>query len=505
MNIEKTYLEDEHQLKVTAEIEQDAFDKAKYLASKKLSKGLKISGFRPGKAPYKMIVQHMGEEHIINEAIKSLLDNVYPEIINEIDEELYNPGQLQEIQSFEPLIFEILIPLKPTVELGEYHSIRIPYNPPAVSQEDIDEVIKRQRSQQSTVKEVDHPAEENNIVDTKVTGRVADADPEDEEAHVMTNQPLPVLVKSANEDNSKEWPFPGFSRQLLGASRGDTLELIHEHSETEAVSEDLPGKEVLYTVSIESIRERVLPEFNDEFVQSNSNFETVEEFVDALEEGMGAQAQAKYESAYVGKILDAVLEVSTVKYPSQMLEDKVEAKIEDIKARLKAQELEMETYLEMQKMSADDLQEQVTLELEKSLPKSLLLGNIFDSEDLNVTSEDVTTEYQRIVDEAFGSEESSDRKAFYNSQGSVNLLNSISSRMTTDIVLNFLQALAKGEDVSGFKKSTEEETEVVEERQDTGGEANAEGAVDAAWEADAAGEIPPSATAPATPQDGEEA
>lgn len=466
MKVEKTYLEDEHQLRLIVEIEQDVYDKAKYLASKTLSKGIKIPGFRPGKAPYNMVVQHVGEERINHEALENILDDVYPNIVKDLEEELYGPGQLVEVQSLEPLTFELLIPLQYKVELGEYQSIRVPYEAPTIEQEDIDEVIRQQRLQQATVEEVDTPAEENSLVDLKISGKVVDADPDDEDAQIMVNQPLPVLIKFEDDDDSKEWPFPGFSRQLLGASAGDSLELVYEYPDTEDVNEDLRGKEVLYSVSVENIRDRVLPEFDDEFVQSISNLKTPEELVERLRENMEAQALADYESEYVEEVLDAILEVSDVKYSTPMLEDKVEERFKSISENIEAQGLELEAYLEMRDIDEDQLREEITADVKPSLLRGLLMSSILDTENLTVSPKSVTAEYQRVLDNAFGEEDSPERKKFLNSADSIELLNTIASRMTTEFVIDFLIALAKGEDISSFKKSDEDELIDIEAASD---------------------------------------
>ena len=139
----------------------------------------------------------------------------------------------------------------------------------------MDKILDRMLSQQASIEPVDHPAEEGNLVDTSLDCRAVDSDPEDKESYLLKNQPLPVMIKGKKADDKKEWPFPGFSRQLLGVSSGDKLELTYEFPDDETVDEDYRGKEVLYAVQVEGIRERVLPELNDEFVRTVSDLESV--------------------------------------------------------------------------------------------------------------------------------------------------------------------------------------------------------------------------------------
>ena len=247
MKIEQTYLED-HQLEVTVEADQEVFEKAKHLAAKEISKKKTIPGFRPGKAPYQRVVSHFGEAAIVDQALEYFLDDVYPQIIDEIEQEPYGPGSVKEIKSLEPPVFIFHIPLQPEVDLGDYRELRLEFERSDIDPDEVGKVIDRMLAQQASVEPVDHPAEESNLVDTSLDARPAESDPEDEESYLLKNQPLPVMIKSKDEDDSREWPFPGFSRQLLGVSSGDELELTHVFPDDESVEEEYRGKEVLYSV-----------------------------------------------------------------------------------------------------------------------------------------------------------------------------------------------------------------------------------------------------------------
>ncbi|MEA2008346.1 MAG: hypothetical protein U9O54_04440, partial [Chloroflexota bacterium] len=374
-------------------------------------------------------------------------------------------GQLEEVKSLEPPTLEFIVPLEPQVELGDYRSIRIPFEATVISEEDVYESIERLQSQHLTVKEVEEPAAEKNIVDTKVSGRVANAAPDDENAQIMINQPLPVLIKSEGEDNSNEWPFPGFSRQLLGVSAGETLELVHEHADDESVAEDTRGKEVIYTVTVEDVQSRIFPELTDEFIQSVTDFETKEELINSTRDELKENAQYDDREEYIEKILDAILEDSTVKFPQQMVEDEAEAKVKQLTENLESQGLKLEVVLRMQNKKESELLEDMTESAEHQIPRTLLLKEIIGKENLNVSTENAIKEYHDILDQSF-EEGSEERKNFESSMNALQLLDSISSNMISTTALNFLQASAKGEDVSPFLKPEEEEVEAEEEHED---------------------------------------
>jgi trigger factor len=459
LKIEQSYLE-EHQLEVIVEADQETFEKAKHLAAKELAKGKKIPGYRPGKAPYKLIVNHFGEGAIIDQALEHFLDDIYPKILEEVEQEPYGPGQVKEIKSLEPPTFIFNIPLQPEVTLGDYREIRIAYEQSDVSSDDVDEVIGRMLSQQASVEPVEHPAEESNLVDTSLDCYPTESDPEDEDRFLLKSQPLPVMIKTKDEDDSKEWPFPGFSRQLLGVSAGDSLELTHEFPDEETVDEDYRGKEVLYAVSVEGIRERVLPEMDDEFVKTISELETVAELKDQIQEELNTQRETEEENTYINQILEAILEEAEVKFPPQMLDSEIDGEVHELEARLKSQGMDLEMYLGIQDMEEEGLREQIKPNAEKRIIQGLLIGKISEAEDLDINPEEITGEFQSVLDNHFGDDESS-RTEYMNSGESVALLNRISSQIITRKTLDFLIAVAKGEDISEFLKP--EEVEIEEE------------------------------------------
>jgi len=461
LKIEQTYLED-HQLEVTVEAEQEIFEKAKHLAAKEMSKGKNIPGFRPGKAPYQRVVTHFGEAAIIDNALDHFLDEVYPQIIEEIDQEPYGPGQVKEIKTLEPPTFVFYIPLQPEVKLGEYREIRLPYEKADVPQEEVDKILDRMLSQQAAIEPVDHPAEEGNLVDTSLDARSAESDPEDEESYLLKNQPLPVMIKGKKDDDNKEWPFPGFSRQLLGVSSGDALELTYEFPDDDTVDEDYRGKEVLYAVQVEGIRERVLPELDDAFVKTVSDLESVDELREQILEELTAQQAMEEENTYVNSILEKILEDAEVKFPPQMIENEIEGEVQELESRLKSQGMDLEMYLKIQDLEEEGLREQIKPNAEKRITHGLVIGKISESEDLDINTQDITDEFKAVLDNHFGDDEKG-RAEYMQSGDSVALLNRISSQIVSRKTLDFLMAIAQGEDITDYLKKEEPEEETVEE------------------------------------------
>ena len=200
---------EDHQVKVTVEVEADLLEEAKRNAARKLSRRVKIPGFRPGKAPYQVVLRQFGEAAIMEDAIELLIEEVYPKVIEEASIKPYGPGSLENIVSTEPPVLEFVIPLDAEVKLGDYTNIQKPYEPEEVSEEQIDEVIKNLQDRQAILEPVERSAEEGDVVTLSISGerKLTEAD---EDPVLVADYEKQVLVLPEGEEDDKEWPYPGF-------------------------------------------------------------------------------------------------------------------------------------------------------------------------------------------------------------------------------------------------------------------------------------------------------
>ncbi|MFM8320146.1 MAG: trigger factor, partial [Chloroflexota bacterium] len=158
MKIE-TQIRDDHQAELTVEVELERLEALKTKAAAKIARKIKVPGFRPGKAPYTVVLRQVGEAAVIEEAIELLVDEIYPEVIKEANIQPYGPGNLEAIPSMDPLTFKFIIPLEATVEMGDYQAIRKPYEPKEITDQDVDNVIQDLRDRQAIVEPVERPAQ----------------------------------------------------------------------------------------------------------------------------------------------------------------------------------------------------------------------------------------------------------------------------------------------------------------------------------------------------------
>src|SRR5512141_3044726 len=229
LKIEKT-IEENHEAKLVVEIDPELMDKYKRRAARKIAERGKIAGFRPGKAPYEMVVRTYGEQPIIEQAVDFLIDAEYQNILKEADVNPGAAGSLESIDSLEPPKFTFRVPLAPTVDLGDIHSLRMPYEWMAPDQADVDKAIEDLRQMYATTENVEREVQEGDYVLVDVKSETPE----------LNRTGFAAFVRS--EERDTEWPYNGFARELMGLKPGDTKTIRHTFPEDWEL-EALRGKE----------------------------------------------------------------------------------------------------------------------------------------------------------------------------------------------------------------------------------------------------------------------
>ncbi len=211
LKIEKQITED-HQARLTVELEPQNLEEAKHRAARKISQKVKIPGFRPGKAPYPVVLRTVGEASILDEAMDILVNEKYPKIIEESGIQPYGPGTLENIQKLDPPTLEFLVPLEAEVTLSDYHKIRFPYELKSVTDEEVDHTIEELQDRMAILEPVDRPAQEADQVFVHLSAERKEVK-EGQSLTLIKDREVPVTIDPADQDNSKEWPFPGFSQK----------------------------------------------------------------------------------------------------------------------------------------------------------------------------------------------------------------------------------------------------------------------------------------------------
>lgn len=394
MKIE-TQPRDDHQVKVIAEFEQGTLDKYKHIAARKIAQKAKIPGFRPGKAPFDVIVRLYGDKAIEEEAIETMVEDVYPDILDEAKINPGAPGSLEEIVSTDPMKLSFIVPLEPTVDLGDYRSVREDYQVETSTDKQVDDFINRMRKSYATAEPVDRAAKKGDLVALKVDA-ILTQPAENEKAEVLKDSPLQVVI-GENDPEENDFPYPGFGDELKGLKAEGEKTFKYSYPE-DSKFDRLRGREVEFHVTAQNVKKLELPELTDEFAQTLGNFENVAKLREVVKSQLDAQKKAEYDEGYFERVIDQLLAKATVKYPPQLIKDEIDHTVEHIQEDLAQQKLELDIYLKTLKKDKEKwLDEEIKPVAQKRLERSLLLDEIAKVEKVEVGNEELNQEFNNLV------------------------------------------------------------------------------------------------------------
>lgn len=445
MKIE-THPREDHQMTMVVELEPEKMEGARRKAARRIAEKVKIPGFRPGKAPYDVVRRLYGDGVLTEEAVEILVDEIYPEALKEADIKPAAAGALENIESLEPPKFIFTVPLLPTVDLGDYKSVRLPYEWVEPAESEVEEAIENLRRMYATSQTVERPAQEGDYVLVSVTGHSTTAK-EGDQPLVERNSYAVVMRSEAKEG---EWPFPGFSKELIGAKPGDVVEFSHQY-EKDFQEETLQGQTVKFSVTIKSIRGVTLPELNDELAQKTGLGQTVDELRQKMRENVHRESQDKYDDQYYEKLLEQIKAGAIIKYPPQVLEHELEHVLEDMERRLKSQGLEnLEKYFTMVNTTREKfIEEQARPVAQKRLERGLIMDELARVEKIDIDQKSLEEEFGNLWSSLAMTNEEFARQTKGGTKPTREIVDAVAmdsmNRLVTRRVLERIKAIATGQ------------------------------------------------------------
>jgi trigger factor len=442
LKIETQSLENQ-QVKLIIEVEPELLKDAKERAARQLAKRIKVPGFRPGKAPYGVILRQVGEPALVEEAMEILVDEVYPKAIDEAGIKPYGPGELEKIVSTDPPVFEFIIPLEADVTLGDYQSIRREYAPKVVEDKDVEKVLLDLRGRQAVVESVDRAAAEGDVVIVTLSGKRLNPEEEKDPTLVHERTSQFVVRPKADEgaDEMTEWPFPGFSRELIGLSAAEGKTLQHDFSDDYEYP-SLRGAQAEFELKVTEVKARTLPEETDEFAASVGEYKTMDGLRVDIRHSLMHQFEDEYFKEFDDAILSELVEKADIKYPHQMLEREIDSVVSSLKSRLAEQNLEIDLYLKTRSMDLDGLRKEAEPVAEKRLRRSLALFELAEKEGIKVDQDELEMEaYQtlRYLNDTLSTKEA---KRLNDPQVYSNLVGNIAADMLSTKAVQKLREIA---------------------------------------------------------------
>lgn len=471
MNIVTKPMED-HQMEMVVEIDKEKFEAAKQKAAQKISKKVKIPGFRPGKAPMSVIKNIYGEGVITEEAIEILVEEIYPEAIKEANLEPGAPGQLANIESIDPPTFKFTVPLKSVIELGDYKSVRKEYNFIAPDDSRLQTEIENIQRMYAKTETVERPIEDGDYVLIDLVGY--DAKDKAKAEALLERKGYALVIRKDGSD--KEFPYEGFSAKLLGAAAGSNVSVAHSFAKDHS-DEKLAGKKVNLEATIKTIRAVITPDLSDEFAQMTGLGSTVEEFKTRFKESLDAEEKAKYDDAYFEGVLDDIKAISSIKFSPQVLEHEIEHVLEDVERRLQGQGIEsMDAYYKMLKTTqAEFIESQAKPTSIKRLERGMIMDEIARVEEIKFENDQLEEEFRSLWMNLAMNDPEFAKRTKNGVKGSQDIINAVTmdaaNRLLTRLTLDRLKAIATGEQGGAAPSESTEPTPAKKPRKSKKAEA----------------------------------
>lgn len=459
MNIQTERLEN-HTARFTVELDSERLEHAKQTAARKLAQRVNIPGFRKGKAPYRILLNYVGEGAVLEEAVEILGNEIYKQALDQSGIEPYGPGELEDFQLEPQPTFKFLVPLQAEVNLNDYRSVRLDYSEPTVEDEDVNRSLKMLQEQHALVEESHKPAAEGNRVTLDIhavlvplngepEAAAADAgeakSPEDDHNHMPDGEPFlhehdaPYIL---SEDYDE--PAPGFREALLGANVGENREFELTLPDNKDEYGDLAGRRVKFQVTVKKIETITLPSLNDDFAARVTAEEekplTLLELRMRVRENLQKYAEEQAKSQYAQEALDKMVEQATISFSEAELFDYTEDYLKRLDGDLRRRGLTLDDYMRITNKSREDLHDDYHDMVSSNLKRLLVLREVMKAENIAVGEQAIDEQIERIL-EQYGPQREGLRSIFQDAR----MRDSVRNELLEEGVFDRIVALARGE------------------------------------------------------------
>lgn len=369
--------QDGNKVKLTVEIEEAEFDQALDAAFRKIARDVRVPGFRPGKAPRRLIEARLGPQVARQEALREALPEYYERALQENDITPVAPPEIDITAGQEagPIAFDAVVEVMPQVSVAGYEGLRVVLPVIEVDEKEVDEQIDRLREQDGELRAVARTARDGDHVsmDRKVTRH--------DETLLAADDELYEVGKGSI--------VPELDRELRGKRAGDIVKF----------NANTPDHgEVTFTVLVKEVRETVLPELTDEWVSENSEVDTVEELRADIRRRLEAIRKIQANLILRDKVLEALIELVDEDMPEALVQDELQRRYESLQHRLGHQKASVAQYLEATGQTEQDLLLGLQAEATAALKADLGLAAVAEIEAIDVTDEEVEAEIHAMAE-----------------------------------------------------------------------------------------------------------
>lgn len=388
MQVEKL---EKNMAKLTIEVDAAKVNDAIKKAYDKNKGKMSVPGFRKGKVPQAMIEKMYGPEVFYEDAANFLIPDAYAEEVEAAEDlEVVSQPKIDVVQmeKGKNFIFTAEVALKPPVDLGKYKGVKIEKIDTEVTDEDIDKEIKReQEANARTITVEDRPVKDGDTAVIDFEGFIGDKAFEGGKG-----ENYPLVIGSGSF-------IPGFEEQLIGKNSGDDVDVKVTFPE-DYNAKDLAGKEALFKVKINEIKEKELPELDDEFASEVSEFDTMAEYREDVKKNLAEKKEKEAKDKKEDAVIEAIIKDSKMDIPEAMVETQARTMVNDYARRLQSQGLSLEQYFMFTGLDMDKFTDQMKEGARKRIESRLILEAVVKAENFEVTDEEYEKELERIAKES---------------------------------------------------------------------------------------------------------
>ncbi len=389
MNLKSSKKLETNRYELEIEISKEDFSKAVDKAYRKNIKKISIPGFRRGKAPRAFVEKYYGENIFYEDAINSIYPEAVEEAVKEANLEVINDKvdfDIVEIGKDKGLTFKVALTVKPEVNIQNYKGIEIKAKPVEVTEEEISKELEKQRERNARFIEVtDRAAKDGDIVVIDFKGSVDGVAFDGGEG---TNHSLKLGSKQFIE---------GFEEQIVGHKKDEDFSINVKFPE-DYDAKDLAGKEAVFEIKLHEIKEKELPELDDEFVKDISEFDTLKEYKEDVKAKLLESKETESKNDIDNQIIDKVNGLLEAEIPEAMFENKVNEDINDFARRLQSQGLDMKTYMQYTGLDNEKFKKEFRPMAERQVKLRLALEKISELEKLEPTAQEIENKYKEYAE-----------------------------------------------------------------------------------------------------------
>ena len=371
---------DDNKVKLHVEVDEATFEVALDAAFKKLAREVRMPGFRPGKVPRKVLEARVGVEYARAEAIQEAMGSYYAAALKNHDvDAIAQPDiDLESGEESGPIVFDATVEVRPVIELSGYDALEVAIPNPVVSSEAVDDQIDAIRGRSAELVEVERPAQDGDLVTIDIAGTV-------------DGEPLPGLVA---DDYSYEVGSgavgPELDEELIGATADDELDFTSEHPVQ-------VGTTIDFHVVVHAVKERVLPELTDEWVDENTEFDTVAEMRADIEHRLGEAALRRARQALRENTAAKLGEMVEGDIPESLISAEMNEQLQNVSYSLQMQGISLQQWLMFNGKTEAEFAEDLKDGSEHSARVDLALRAIAAAEGLAPSDDDIDDEVARLA------------------------------------------------------------------------------------------------------------